>query len=138
VRSLGKNVYWYKMQSLILGGVFGALGGLVFAVVNQSVQPDNYSTAFTFFAYTALLLGGAARVAGPVLGAMIFWFLLQLTDVALREAISADYIPSTILEGPDVGQVRLVLVGLGLMLLMIFRPQGFFGDKREVAVSARR
>ncbi len=138
VRSLGKNVYWYKMQSLILGGVFGALGGLVFAVVNQSVQPDNYSTAFTFFAYTALLLGGAARVVGPVLGAMIFWFLLQLTDVALREAINADYIPSSILAGPDVGQVRLVLVGLGLMLLMIFRPQGFFGDKREVAVSARR
>jgi branched-chain amino acid transport system permease protein len=39
--------------------------------------------------------------------------------------------------GNEVGQVRLVLVGLGLMLLMIFRPQGMFGDKREVAVSAR-
>jgi branched-chain amino acid transport system permease protein len=40
--------------------------------------------------------------------------------------------------GNEVGQVRLVLVGLGLMLLMIFRAQGIFGDKREVAVSARR
>ncbi len=49
VRSLGKNVYSYKMQSLVLGGIFGALGGFVFAVVNQSVQPDNYGTAFTFF-----------------------------------------------------------------------------------------
>src|ERR687894_1334018 len=58
VRSLGKNVYVYKMQSLVLGGVFGALGGFVFAIVNQSVQPDNYGTAFTFFCYTALLLGG--------------------------------------------------------------------------------
>jgi neutral amino acid transport system permease protein len=138
VRSLGKNVYAYKMQSLILGGVIGALGGFVFAVVNQSVQPDNYGTAFTFFCYTALLLGGTARVLGPVVGAMIFWFVLQLTDVALRQAISADYIPEAVLVGNEVGQVRLMLVGLGLMLLMIFRSQGIFGDKREVAVSARR
>src|ERR671913_760823 len=138
VRSLGKNVYSYKMQSLVLGGVFGALGGFVFAIVNQSVQPDNYGTAFTFFCYTALLLGGVARVLGPVIGSMIFWFLLQLTDVALRQAISADYIPASVLVGNEVGQVRLMLVGLGLMLLMIFRPQGILGDKREVAVSARR
>ena len=45
VRSLGKNVYCYKMQSLILGGVLGALGGMLFALGRQSVQPDNYSTA---------------------------------------------------------------------------------------------
>jgi neutral amino acid transport system permease protein len=77
-------------------------------------------------------------VLGPVIGAMIFWFVLQFTDVALRQAISADYIPSNVLVGNEVGQVRLVLVGLGLMLLMIFRAQGIFGDKREVAVSARR
>jgi branched-chain amino acid transport system permease protein len=138
VRSLGKNVYSYKMQSLVLGGVIGALGGFVFAIVNQSVQPDNYGTAFTFFCYTALLLGGVARVAGPVVGAMVFWFLLQFTDVLLRQAIGAEYIPESVLVGNEVGQVRLMLVGLGLMLLMIFRPQGIFGDKREVAVSARR
>ena len=41
VRSLGKNVYCYKMQSLVLGGVIGALGGIIFAVDRQSVQPDN-------------------------------------------------------------------------------------------------
>jgi branched-chain amino acid transport system permease protein len=138
VRSLGKNVYSYKMQSLVLGGVFGALGGFIFAIVNQSVQPDNYGTPFTFFAYTALILGGVARVWGPVVGAMIFWFVLQFTDVALRQAIRADYLPESILVGTEVGQVRLMLVGIGLMLLMIFRPQGIFGDKREVAVSARR
>jgi ABC-type branched-subunit amino acid transport system permease subunit len=58
--------------------------------------------------------------------------------VALRQAISADYIPESVLVGNEVGQVRLMLVGLGLALLMIFRPQGILGDKREVAVSARR
>src|SRR5919112_1739912 len=46
VRSLGKNVYAYKMQSLVIGGVFGALGGIVFAMSKQSVNPDDYATKF--------------------------------------------------------------------------------------------
>ena len=65
VRSLGKNVYAYKMQRLILGGVIGALGGMIFAIGRQSVAPDSLGTALTFFAYVALILGGAARVLGP-------------------------------------------------------------------------
>jgi branched-chain amino acid transport system permease protein len=68
VRSLGKNVVGYKMQSLVLGGLFGALAGFVFALANSSVQPDNYSTLLTFFAYTALILGGTARIFGPIVG----------------------------------------------------------------------
>ena len=65
MRSLGKNVYAYKMQSLVLGGVIGALGGMLFAIGRQSVAPDSLGTALTFFAYVALILGGAARVSGP-------------------------------------------------------------------------
>jgi branched-chain amino acid transport system permease protein len=125
------------MQSLALGGVFGAMAGFVFATANQSVQPDNYSTAFTFTCYTILILGGAARVLGPVVGAMIFWFVIQLTDVALRQAVAAGYIDQY-LRSTQVGAVRQMLIGLTLMLLMIFRPQGVFGDKQEVAISARR
>ena len=68
VRSLGKNVYAYKMQSLIIGGVLGCLGGFIYALGQASIQPDIFGTDTTFFAYTVLILGGAARVAGPVVG----------------------------------------------------------------------
>ncbi|MBW3659186.1 MAG: branched-chain amino acid ABC transporter permease [Actinobacteria bacterium] len=130
--SLGKSVYSYKMQSLIYGGVIGALGGLVLAVSTQSVQPDVYSTPITFYAYLALILGGTARVLGPVLGSMVFWMILALTDNVLRQAIRAGHIPEAIMTGTQVGQVRFMLVGLGLMFLMIFRPQGIIGDRREM------
>jgi branched-chain amino acid transport system permease protein len=136
-RSLGKNVYAYKMQSLVIGGLAGALGGLIFAIGTQSVQPDNYGTPLTFFAYTALILGGTARVFGPIVGSMLFWMLLSFTDNTLRQAIEADYIPSALMTGNQVGQVRFMLVGLGLMVLMIFRPQGLFGDRREIDLSGR-
>ena len=136
VRSLGKNVYAFKMQSLVLGGVIGAVGGVLFALGRQSVAPDSLGTALTFSFYVILVLGGAARVLGPVLGAVIFFFLYGFIDVALRQAIGADYI--TFLVANEVGIVRQALVGLGLMALMIFRPQGIIGDKSEVAVSVRR
>jgi neutral amino acid transport system permease protein len=135
VRSLGKNVYFYKMQSLILGGVLGCLGGFVFAVSTQSVQPDNYSTDLTYFAYTILILGGAARVLGPVVGTMIFWGLLVFIGEFLNEAVAKGVI--TFINSNQVGQIRFMMVGLGLMLLMIYRPQGIFGDRKELALDAR-
>jgi len=136
VRSLGKNVYVYKMQSLIIGGFIAAVGGIIFAVSRQSVVPDSLGTLLTFFAYVALILGGAARVIGPVLGSIVFFFVSAFVDVALREAIEADVID--FLVANEVGIVRNILVGVGLMMLMIFRPQGMIGDKSEVSVSVRR
>jgi neutral amino acid transport system permease protein len=135
VRSLGKSTYLRKMQALILGGIFGTLGGIFWAVAKQSVQPESFVPAFTFFCYTILILGGAARVMGPVLGALIFWFLLVFVEQFLLMLISSGAI--TFLQPTQVGPIRFILVGLGLMLLLIFRPQGILGDKKEIALDAR-
>jgi neutral amino acid transport system permease protein len=137
VRSLGKNVYVYKMQALVLGGVFGALGGMVYAVGTGSAIPDQYQNANTFLAYAALILGGAARVLGPVVGAMLLLFILQFADTGLRTLINNGVIPEGLLTATDVAAIRFVLVGIGLMLLLVFRPQGIFGDRREVMLDAR-
>ena len=74
VRALGKNVFQYKMQALVLGGVIAAVGGIVYALPS-AVSPGVYVTSLTFFVYTALLLGGAATVFGPLIGSLIFWVL---------------------------------------------------------------
>lgn len=138
VRSLGKNVVSYKMQALVLGGLFGALAGFIFSLANSSIQPDNYSTLLTFFAYTALILGGTARILGPVLGAVVFIGLFVFLENTLVQAIRAGYIPEAIMNSNQVGVVRGILVGAGLMALMIFRPQGLIGDKKELQLDARR
>jgi branched-chain amino acid transport system permease protein len=130
-------VYSYKLQSLVIGGVLGSLGGFILALARANVQPDVFGTETTFFAYTVLILGGAARVASPVVGAMIFWVVLSLTDNLLNEAIDAGYISPSIISSSQTGQFRFMLVGLALMVLMIFRPQGIFGDRKEIALDAR-
>ncbi|WP_084956501.1 branched-chain amino acid ABC transporter permease [Thermoactinospora rubra] len=135
VRSLGKNVFAYKMQSLVLGGVIGCFGGFFYGLYNGSVQPDVFGTEMTFFAYTIVILGGAARVFGPVVGAMIFWVLFVFIGNLLAELVANGYIP--FMTSIQVGPIRYALVGLGFILLLVYRPQGIFGDKREIAIDAR-
>ena len=136
-RSLGKNAYWFKMQSLMIGGMFGALGGMFRAIGTQSAQPQNFITDVTFFAWVALILGGAAKVGGPIAGAAILYGILNFTDVLLRQLVENGYMPEAIMDGTQVGQVRFMMIGLGLILLAIYRPQGIFGTKEEMALDDR-
>ena len=131
-RSLGKNVFSYKMQSLVIGGVVGALGGAMFAITLQTVQPDTFLPQLTFYAYAVLILGGAARILGPVVGSVIFWFIIAGFDSFLRRAASIGLLPEEYFGSGSIGAVRFALVGLGLILLMIYRPQGLLGDRREM------
>ncbi len=137
VRSLGKNVYAYKMQSLIIGGLFGALAGFAVALRSAAVGPSFFATDVTFFAYTVLLIGGAARVLGPVLGAVVFWFLITALGTFFSQAARSELIPPSIMDTQQASLMRFIFLGLGLMLLMIFRPQGIIGDRRELALDAR-
>lgn len=135
VRSLGKNVFAYKMQSLVLGGVIGAIGGIVLVIDRQFVEPNQFESAITFFAYAAVILGGTGRIWGPVLGAIAFWFLVEGSQSFLRQAVSHNFLgASHVLNTAQVGPVRFILVGLLIMLLVIFRPQGFLGSRREVMI----
>lgn len=126
IRSLGKNVFSIKMQALIIGGLFGALGGIVY-VLPASVQPDSMGRSLTFFCYTALLIGGAATIFGPVLGAVIFF----AARIGIKYTAAA-YVPDSIMNNQQTEQFSYIVVGVALMLIVIFRPQGILGNKREL------
>jgi len=130
VRALGKNVYSYKMQSLILGGVYGTLAGMIF-ILPRAVVPANYQTSLTFFIYAILLLGWAATILGPVIGSMIFWVLLSFFSGFVARAVEAGWLP--FMTQVQAGQLRFILVGVAIMLIVIFMPQGIFGNKKELA-----
>ncbi len=127
VRSLGKNSYAYKMQALILGGVLGALGGIVMALPS-AMQPDSMGRPATFNLWMIMLLGGAATIFGPLLGTLIF-FIVRL----LLTSLAGEFVPSTFLNAQQTEQLAWVLIGISLMLLVIFRPQGILGNKKELS-----
>lgn len=135
VRALGKNVYWFKLQSLMLGGAIAGFAGFVGAFTNATVQPDVYVPPFTFFIWTAMILGGAARVLGPVVGAIMFWFLITFFESFIGQLVADEFLGiQHVIARTQVSLVRFLLVGLMLMGLMAFRPQGVFGDRDEMAL----
>ncbi len=130
VRSLGKSSYSYKMQALIIGGVLGGIAGIL-VVLPASVQPDGFGRPLTFNLWTIMLLGGAATIFGPLLGSIIF-FVVRIAIVQ----IAGEYIPSSILNTQQTQWLSWVLIGVALMLLVIFRPQGILGNKKELSFNA--
>ena len=130
VRALGKNVFSYKMQALVLGGIAGSLAGMLF-VLPISVSPDNMGRTLTFFVWTVMLLGGAATLFGPILGSMLFFFVYMLLRTGMRTGL-ADVMPTQ-----NVEYLAGLLVGVALMCIVIFRPQGILGNKKELAFDVR-
>jgi neutral amino acid transport system permease protein len=136
-RALGKNVFVFKIQSLCIGGAIGALAGMVLAFEANAVVPDRYLPQTTFFIWTAMILGGAASIKGAIAGAMTFWFVVSGAEGLLRWGINSGTIPEWLLTSQQLFAVRFVIVGLMLITLMVWRPQGMFGKKEEVLIGAR-
>jgi branched-chain amino acid transport system permease protein len=140
-RALGKNAYSYKLQALVIGGIIGGVAGMLQAIDKQSVQPDTYNPVITFMIWTVLIVGGAARVWSPVVGAMIFWGLISGLEAFMRELLGtglSDELERFLNLGvQNVSQVRFMVFGLALMLLMRYRPQGIFGSREEMALDDR-
>ena len=126
VRSLGKNVFSFKMQALVVGGVLGAIGGVMF-ILPTSLQPDSMGRNMTFLIWTAMLLGGAATIFGPILGSLVFFALRIFVQGTMRLVV-----PDELMNVQQTEQFSWIMVGVALMLLVIFRPQGIIGNKKEL------
>jgi branched-chain amino acid transport system permease protein len=134
-RALGKNVFKLKLQAFALGSLIGGVAGILFTFDGGFVKPDFFVAQTTFNWYLVVILGGVATVLGPPVGAMVYWFVISLFNSLLTQAIGND--GWWIIEPTDTGAVRYVLVGIAIVLLLVFRPQGIFGDKAEAMIGER-
>ncbi len=125
-KALGKNVFWYKLQSLMLGGAIASLSGAFYAWQLTAIYPDNFKPQLTFDTWTMVVLGGAANNAGVLLGSVIF---------CAYDAITRFVLPNLVpLDDARLGAFRIMVIGLLLMLLMVWRPQGILGKKEELTL----
>jgi branched-chain amino acid transport system permease protein len=123
-RSLGKNVFTYKLQALMIGGAIAGLAGILFALEQQSIHPDAYEPRITFIVFVMVILGGAGSIWGAVLGAAVFNFLFFATDsLTAQLQANVEWI-GAVFSPAEAGLIKYVFVGVALMGLMVFRPQG--------------
>ncbi|HLM32016.1 MAG TPA: branched-chain amino acid ABC transporter permease [Solirubrobacterales bacterium] len=122
-RALGKNAFSYKLQSLAIAATLGAIAGFFLALNLRFVVPDEFLPIVTFSGYAVLILGGLANYWGVALGAVILWFVLEglrFVELPLSET--------------RIASLRFIIVGLILIGLMAFRPQGLFGRREEMVL----
>ncbi|WP_061960601.1 branched-chain amino acid ABC transporter permease [Demequina flava] len=126
--SLGKFDSGIKLQALILGGVIGAMAGILY-VLPSAVSPIDYNSRMTFNLFTIVILGGAATILGPIVGSIVFWTVLVLSEAMITWLVDIGILANF----ADAPQLRFALVGLALALLIVFRPQGILGNKKEMS-----
>jgi branched-chain amino acid transport system permease protein len=122
-RALGKNAFSYKLQSLAIAATLGAISGFFLALNLKFVVPDEFLPIVTFIGYAVLILGGLASYWGVAVGSVILWTVLEglrFLELPLSES--------------RITALRFILLGLVLIGLMAFRPQGIFGKREEMVL----
>jgi branched-chain amino acid transport system permease protein len=122
-RSLGKPTFRHK---LILFTVTSALMGTIGALdasVNQFLVPRLLTADATFVVWIALILGGRKRVLGAVVGVLL---TVGLFDIVIDQYVD---VPREFAQ--QLPNVQLMLFGLTLVLVIMFRPLGLLGEKRR-------
>jgi branched-chain amino acid transport system permease protein len=122
-RALGKNTLAYKLQSLSIAAALGAIAGFFLALNLATVHPQDFVPLVTFIGYSVLVLGGLANYWGVAFGSIIMWTILEGTRL-----IELPITPER------EAAVRFIIVGLVLIGLMAFRPQGIFGKREEMVL----
>ncbi len=123
--AMGKNVLSYKIQSLALGSAIAGLAGALLAFYYGYINPLIFAPMLTFYAWIAVVLGGSANNLGSILGTIIIWGFLRNGT-----RLITGYIPL----GSKVAPLRIMFIGIILMLLMRFKPEGIFGNKEELSL----
>ena len=125
-RALGKNTLLFKLQSLAIAALLGAIGGFFLAINLATIHPVEFEPLITFFAFSVLVLAGLANYKGVFVGAILFWFVIEATRFI--------ELPDPPFTETRIAALRLAITGLLLIGLMAYRPQGLFGKREEMVL----
>lgn len=115
--SLGKNIAALKMQSFAIAAGIAAIAGSMYAVYVTYIDPTSFTIDESIFIIAIVLVGGSGNLKGPLIGTAFM--------IILPELLRFVGIPDTI--APNI---RQMIYGSILVLLMLKRPQGIAGEYR--------
>ena len=127
VASLGKNVFAFKLQALALGSALAGLAGCFYAWQFSFFSPDDFAPLLTFFAWMIVILGGLGRFFAVPVGAIVFGVLFAGTRFF-------DFEPFSWFDSAERAYLRLAVIGLAIIALVVFRPQGILGRREELVL----
>jgi len=123
--ALGKNAFRFKLQAFALGGALMGLAGALFAVTLLYLEPSvSFAPSVTFSVWVMVIVGGWGSHRGAIVGAFLIygleWLSVQLKDFA----------PAVLKD--SIFYIRLMLIGVLLILLVVYRPEGILPEKKRI------
>jgi len=115
IQIFGYNTLYYKLAIFVISAAMAGVAGSLFASYITFIDPSSFWLMESIFILAIVILGGLANLRGSVLGALFL--------ILLPEALRFVGIPNDI-----AAQMRQVIYGVILILLMLYRPQGLIGE----------
>ncbi|MFG1461989.1 branched-chain amino acid ABC transporter permease [Xanthobacter sp. DSM 24535] len=123
--ALGKPVLSLRVRAFAVGGAVMGIAGALHAFYLTYIDPSQFTPIITAYAFMAVIAGGRGSNLGLLLGAGSIMTLLEATRFL------KDLVPS--IDGAQLSALRLGMIGIGIVLLLILRPQGLVAEPRRRA-----
>lgn len=120
--ALGKNVLALRAKVFATGGALLGVAGSLHAFYYTYIDPTQFGTTLTAYAFMAVIIGGRGSHIGVLLAGFTVILLLE------GSRFLSDVIP--FLDGAQLAALRLVLVGVSLIAILIYRPEGLVREYR--------
>jgi branched-chain amino acid transport system permease protein len=132
--AVGVDPTQYKVTSFVIAAIGAGVAGALLSSMrdgNPTVQPDQFTFAYSFDAITMVILGGSGSVSGAVVGGVFVTFTVkmieQLQGLEAVQAVKAAH------PWLDLNALRMVVYAAVLIGLMILRPEGILGERELFA-----
>ena len=117
ISSLGRNVTVFKIWAFVISSAFIGIAGFIYAAYVSYIDPTSFNLDEAIFILAAVLIGGTGNIKGPVVGAIFVVVLPELLRfVGFPDSVAAN--------------LRQIVYGMSLIVLMLYRPQGIAGEYR--------
>jgi ABC-type branched-subunit amino acid transport system permease subunit len=121
--ALGKPVLLLRIKAFAIGGAVMGVAGAFHGFYLTYIDPSQFTSIITAYAFMAVIAGGRGSNLGLLFGAGTIMALLEATRF-LKDAVE-------IIDGTQLAALRLGLIGVGIVLLLILRPQGLLAEPQR-------
>ena len=116
-RALGVNATRVKLSAFAIGAMFGGFAGTFFATRQGFISPESFTFIESALVLAIVVLGGMGSQLGVALAAIIVVALPEMTR--------------------EFAELRMLLFGAAMVLVMVWRPRGLIGTRRPSVTLAR-
>jgi len=132
-RSMGINTRNMKLLAFAMGASFGGVAGGMFSAIQGFISPESFVLTESVMVLSMVVLGGMGNIWGVILGAILLTFVPEVLRYTV-EPVQRWMFGRSLID-PEV--IRMLLFGLAMVVMMLFRPAGLLPSavrKRELAV----